>query len=149
MGGNGKNRELASVNSALGEKAMITRTDIEKEVKDLIRLISEHEKKIDADDLRSWASDLRSGRFKQGRNYLEANGCHCCLGVYGETHGIESKFREHLLAEEDFPVDHILSSEDVQLVFLSMNDGTGPFKKKFSFNEIADVIEQIAEAGES
>lgn len=30
---------------------------------------------------KKWIQALRSGKFKQGMNYLEKNGKHCCLGV--------------------------------------------------------------------
>jgi hypothetical protein len=28
-----------------------------------------------------WVAALRSGKYKQGRNYLNSNGSYCCLGV--------------------------------------------------------------------
>lgn len=30
---------------------------------------------------KKWIQSLRSGKFKQGMNYLEKNGKYCCLGV--------------------------------------------------------------------
>lgn len=33
------------------------------------------------ENVRLWLDDLRSGKFKQGRNFLCLNGADCCLGV--------------------------------------------------------------------
>ena len=39
---------------------------------------------MDAELKAKWIAALRSGEFKQGKNYLRRGGAHCCLGVLCE-----------------------------------------------------------------
>jgi hypothetical protein len=35
---------------------------------------------------KKWIEALRSGKYKQGREYLKKDGFHCCLGVACEIY---------------------------------------------------------------
>lgn len=38
-----------------------------------------------------WVEALRSGKYKQGQGFLEADGCNCCLGVLARVKNIPVK----------------------------------------------------------
>jgi hypothetical protein len=86
--------------------------------------------------IQKWVDALRSGNYKQGKQYLKDDqGRYCCLGVLcdsmGETFGEKDANTQHLYAV--FNTDLIPS---VYPECVNMNDTKG-----CSFSEIADFIE--------
>jgi len=112
-----------------------------------------------------WVKALRSGEYKQTQNMLEDNNSFCCLGVLcklGQAEGIDVILRpeiarrnSRLLGESlhyqpsikawsgichDPDVELIRRSDLALNTLISLND-----KEKYTFNQIADVIEQTWE----
>lgn len=42
---------------------------------------------MNAEMKQKWVEALRSGKYRQGKNYLNANGAFCCLGVLCDLSG--------------------------------------------------------------
>jgi hypothetical protein len=96
-----------------------------------------------------WLKALRSGRYEQGRSYINSQGRFCCLGVLCDVAGIqwsepdESGDRKSL----DGTTDYCNLTEKGCAIFglrikdvaalTRMNDSEGK-----SFSEIADYIER-------
>ena len=53
---------------------------------------------MDANLKAKWVEALRSGKYKQGRNYLNSKGAFCCLGVLCDLSG-EGKWELELGAD--------------------------------------------------
>ena len=102
-----------------------------------------------------WLSSLRSGDYKQTKNYLHTDNGFCCLGVLCDLYGKEHNVEWNLVEDEDhnyyrfqnhpaslpFSVmewagveSHNPSIPGTSLVGLNDNGST--------FNEIADFIEE-------
>lgn len=118
----------------------------------------------DADLKKEWVEELRSGRFKQGRERLKTaphrrpEPEYCCLGVLGEilcrrgmaewspvTSGHSCGLRPvgaplHMNAYGDLPAtlaNEIGLDPEVEQELIRYNDG-----EKWSFEQIADFIEE-------
>lgn len=97
---------------------------------------------------KEWIDRLRSGKYKQGKRYLERNGQYCCLGVLCEIaaeNGIVKK-------EDGFNgYVHLLPPEVMAWADVKCNNGLYGNSDEnlallndqgFSFCEIANVIEK-------
>lgn len=97
-----------------------------------------------------WIKALRSGKFKQGRSFLNANDKYCCLGVLCEIHPEIEKNRDdainngYLFYYGNKQMRSVLNSafrkevgidDNQQSTLISMNDSG------YTFNQIADWIE--------
>lgn len=92
--------------------------------------------KLDPAVKATWCEALRSGKYKQGREYLGRNGRYCCLGVAREIKLPNAKKVRHKeILDEKF-----LNRESQQTV-AEMNDGANKRTRK-SFPQIADWIEE-------
>ena len=91
-----------------------------------------------------WVEALRSGRYKQGKNYLFEDGRYCCLGVLQKIlTGKEPPLRwgglDSIPEQMRFLEEH---AKHLELLLANMNDGKGDFLGKGqTFAEIADYIE--------
>ena len=100
-----------------------------------------------------WVEALRSGDYKQTKEYLKKNNCHCCLGVLCEISALETGFgvKENKLENggDDLLGDTILMWSGLNdlrgamviidgesLMLTEHNDDSGR-----TFLEIADAIE--------
>lgn len=115
-----------------------------------------------------WVAALRSGKYEQGRLYLNRDGKYCCLGVLCELAGVkkdsfasavhESGVVTYIFSDEEQLTD-FLGTEFMQALGLErdtvselagMNDGWEEdlgdseivITDQRSFAEIADVIEE-------
>ena len=107
---------------------------------------------------KEWIAALRSGKYKQGRYYLNSDGCHCCLGVLCE---VAIQNGEEIYSENDLEPKAFsrLGEEDVDEsaltdgicellefpvflhgVLVDMND-----TELRSFDDIADYLEKSNE----
>ena len=107
-----------------------------------------------------WVAALRSGEYKQGTDYLNANGNFCCLGVltdlYIQEKGLEWEENwmngeaSHFLSEGELPPVDVLqwagmnNIESVELdqfgnrvEYHLLNDDY-----KYTFEQIADIVEK-------
>lgn len=113
--------------------------------------------KIKKSDVRKWVSALRSGKYQQGIGQLQSDSGFCCLGVACDVFIPKSKRKlnhdkKHM--HGGFPVQQPHAPgwlKGINMDFQSktgfnlanINDGgIGPIKK-FSFNEIADLLEAV------
>jgi hypothetical protein len=96
-----------------------------------------------------WLEALRSGRYQQGRSYINSQGRFCCLGVLCDVAGVQWTQPDEAgdCTSIDGTTDYCnltekgcemfgLRSQDVQ-VLTRMNDSEGK-----SFRDIADYIER-------
>lgn len=106
-----------------------------------------------------WVAALRSGNYKQGRNYLRQGDEFCCLGVLCDISGLGKwendvgVVQAYVAGEEwedvQLPLAVVewadLESEDpvvLEIALASYNDGDEAITvKPHSFAEIADLIE--------
>lgn len=88
-----------------------------------------------------WVEALRSGKYKQGKEWLIANGAYCCLGVLAKCAGYPSG---------DLAGCGTLSGFPRALEFVGLTSDIGDYgnttlcdrnDKGASFAEIADIIE--------
>lgn len=98
----------------------------------------------------AWLKALRSGKYKQGSEYLFNNGEYCCLGVLAKVIGAKFDkdgipiFKGKRVGAQNSS-DSLLSPTfcglrtSTQQTLASMNDGIPESK---SFREIADYIER-------
>lgn len=96
-----------------------------------------------------WVEALRSGQYKQGRDFLCQDNHYCCLGVANDVFNLqetsnsylEDTFREIGLktCHGSFILDDNVSEFPGYLSLASMND------KGCSFLEIADAIEKYSD----
>ncbi len=120
--------------------------------------------KIPAKIGEKWLKALRSGKYNQSTSFLYTSNGWCCLGVLGHVCGIpkdrlyEGYWLMDLSDKPDFSpsTGYKLTNEDIKLIpqdfvgsdlenklialLSGMND-----KKKYSFQEIADWIEENIE----
>jgi hypothetical protein len=110
-----------------------------------------------------WLAALRSGEYKQGKDFLCKDGCHCCLGVltdiYLKEHGLEwntpneyyvgyhfdgsqgilaNKVSDWAGLDDNNPL--VFTGDGENLSLSSLNDGE--YGDRYSFEEIADLIEK-------
>lgn len=96
-----------------------------------------------------WVEALRSGKYPQGKRYLNRDGAYCCLGVLCEVRGEEkrtsSEYGATSYGESNDPRTSTLSPEMLesagmdcysQQTLVNLNDADNK-----SFSEIADWIE--------
>jgi len=97
-----------------------------------------------------WVAALRSGKYTQGKGYLNNQGLFCCLGVLCEISGVpkkpstissrfsyntkEESFSTTGINDKMFPL--IFEGNLIKDLLIHMNDDLDK-----SFNEIADYIE--------
>ncbi len=101
--------------------------------------VQKHEK-LPVEDKKIWVEALRSGKYKQGKEWLEDEGCHCCLGVYAKVKGAQEIVGEELITDDigstiNAP-DCLLDSSFLSLKLAQSNDAG------MTFEEIADWIEE-------
>lgn len=103
--------------------------------------------------LMRWVRALRSGKFKQGRMYLEADGKYCCLGVLCKIEGLP--VRGFQGAKRALPTIDDCQQLDLDKnlidILVDKNDAgkysyyTGKYLHRNSFYQIADYIEKNKE----
>ena len=102
-----------------------------------------------------WVSALRSGDYQQGQNYLRTDNGFCCLGVLCDLYGKENNAEWNLANnghnyEFQDKESHLPSSviewagvEDSNPYIIGgIGTLSGLNDKGFTFNEIADLIEE-------
>lgn len=97
-----------------------------------------------------WVAELRSGRYKQGRQALrDHNNNFCCLGVLADIYDDRWKKEDDNMYSWDIDTQLIptwlqeeigLSSNDC-VYLANLNDGLGELRRH-TFEEIADYIEE-------
>jgi len=107
---------------------------------------------ITEEEVRTWVANLRSGNFKQGNGYLNANESYCCLGVLGKDNLVPADIGHPMYAVEGYMASsqctlsgNTLTGSHVefkmphrlQARYYGLNDS-----EEKSFAEIADAIEQ-------
>lgn len=106
--------------------------------------------KIPTKEIKKWCSELRSGKWKQGRGSLQHRG-HCCLGVACEVFIPEKLKKRCYMGKllggnplhqpnspewlKELPEDFLISTEED---LTSLND-----YHRFTFDEIADLLEAV------
>ncbi len=116
---------------------------------------------------KEWVKRLRSGKYEQGKYYLSAGGCHCCLGVLCEIATEQKIIKKFSVKEESGLADSFGEDEDstlsalpthkvIEWAGLNVNFGGVPFvsvhdveteltelndKLDYSFKQIADLVE--------
>ena len=110
-----------------------------------------------------WLKALRSGKYKQGQDYLYADGKMCCLGVACDLYAEEEggvwtrtsragiyKFEKSMYAppvnvqmwmgcgEQDWSLPFTFRSDSNNASIIGLNDSA-----KLTFSQIADVIEAM------
>lgn len=101
-----------------------------------------------------WVNALRSGKYKQGqKGYLKRDGKYCCLGVLvelfpkldlaGDSKAVLKNFS--LIGLENCTAYVCSLEEKYQyqgVALTTLNDGhLKPVKGRFTFDEIADIIQ--------
>lgn len=105
-----------------------------------------------------WVKALRSGKYKQGApKKLKSTLGYCCLGVLCEIENIKSTltpagqysyiYKDNYLATSAYPgksLRHGLGMVTTEIILSDLNDeGIPEFPgERFTFEEIADIIEQ-------
>ncbi len=107
-----------------------------------------------------WLDALRSGKYKQGTQYLNSSSGYCCLGVLCEVAGIPAKPEEYWSTAMRYDGNNKLLTFALQTQFelsplatdtlMKMNDGWMCYPsaesegsvRKHTFAEIADYIEK-------
>lgn len=90
-----------------------------------------------ADLKAQWIAALRSGRYRQCRNFLHVDDAYCCLGVLCRVHGwpVGNAAGDVDESPEYAPIKKLLGPE-VMETLVALNDTDGQ-----SFAQIADWIE--------
>lgn len=106
--------------------------------------------------IKEWVEALRSGKFKQGKGYLKADDCYCCLGVLCEispgfkgwvkgTFNPRNRYVEQPVFEHGQPQSTRFLPEKLREEF-GLNSHTGELMgmndSGCSFEAIADYIEK-------
>ena len=98
---------------------------------------------MDAKIKAKWVKALRSGKYQQGRAFLERAGAYCCLGVLCKVMGRQVEQNEN---HEEIPPRAILDAAGLHhktaQKLADKNDGSGGEDHAHSFNEIAAYIEK-------
>ena len=90
-----------------------------------------------------WVKALRSGRYKQAREYLYDGRGYCCLGVLARVQGAKpNELEDQSLLEYDLKKYSAGIRIKSQKTLAEKNDGTGFDCKSQTFKEIADYIEK-------
>lgn len=101
---------------------------------------------------RKWLAALRGGKFKQGKGYLYIahEELFCCLGVAARVAGVPKEkidLANFLDEDEGVSCKHVPAllcgdtCNEVVNKLSMMNDGSSPYKRKQSFKQIANYIE--------
>lgn len=106
--------------------------------------MKESELKLPEDFKKKWIEALRSGKYTQGKFFLQStNNTYCCLGVACRVAGIKRDLRDFTTIKnipmfDNVPkILHADDSPDIVTGLASMND-----LENKSFLEIADYIEK-------
>lgn len=102
---------------------------------------------MNEDIKRRWVAALRSGKYKQGKDWLRRDDEYCCLGVLCDLYAAENGSAGwDFFTEEKLPPNFVcnwaeLNGDDpyidsVGLCITSMNDSG-----EYNFNDIAQLIE--------
>lgn len=98
-------------------------------------------------DLRErWIAALRSGKYEQGRQYLNNERGFCCLGVLADIAGadwVQGDGAKHLVHDGAYyrcGLPHCVLDEDAQGELWRRNDGCSGYRSH-TFPQIADYIE--------
>ena len=93
-----------------------------------------------------WITDLRSGKYRQGKNALkEPYKGYCCLGVAMKT--LNVKCTPGDMREASLPNEIISTPQWLRDINSDFREKTGEYlsslndEKDFKFNEIADALE--------
>jgi len=93
-----------------------------------------------AEQKATWIEALRSGKYKQGHDYLKqatAEGIeYCCLGVAREVLGVPAAMEVGAESESETFLDGKFLSKSKQRILVVQNDVAG-----VTFADIADYIE--------
>lgn len=113
--------------------------------------------KMPAEMKAKWLEALRSGKYKQGKGYLETKeGSFCCLGVLQKvTEGRCENYSApspEWYEKQGIHVDQTdgCINDEIETKLMGMNDGLDTLKnntfgleeREYSFPEIADFIEK-------
>lgn len=104
--------------------------------------------KLDPEFKAKWVAALRSGKYKQGQNYLmldhSTGPLYCCLGVAGNLCGVKLKGRAFLISE-GFTTEELEQIPSLLTGSVNTNKNIYPLIRMNddgkSFSEIADYIE--------
>lgn len=103
--------------------------------------------KLNVENARKWVAELRSGKYKQGRDAMLREGRYCCLGVaheclIGPVPEDAENCKSGDWTQGAYPcVDRVLGLElGGRDVFVGMNDDEGK-----TFDEIAAYVEGLIE----
>lgn len=109
------------------------------------------------ENAKKWVAALRSGDYKQGQNYLCRDDCYCCFGVACELF-LESggdlekdstkrvKSYKNLTGTLPRDVQNWLGLQTQRGIYSSLGNSLEALNDSgFSFNQIADIIEQESE----
>ena len=88
-----------------------------------------------------WVAALRSGKYTQGKGYLNNRGQLCCIGVLCDVAGIKTRFNQ-ISGRIDYKVN---PSEEVYAP--SMVDVKSHFPKLFEFHNHVDLAEKNDKLG--
>lgn len=96
------------------------------------------------DKAMKWVEALRSGKYKQGRQYLRKNNQYCCLGVLAEISGavfiVDEKDLGRLELSEKCGINSsegsFINSDGKYCTLANLND------IRCTFEEIANIIEK-------
>ena len=114
--------------------------------------------------MKRWVKALRSGKYKQGKNWLNAgNKKFCCLGVLCEILKDELELRKEIIVDDyySYGYDHEMDCvglfygvkkyagmasayghiPSLKTTLANLNDG-GEETKPHTFKQIADIIEK-------
>jgi len=99
-------------------------------------------------DAQEWANFLRSGDYEQGDTYLKEGDNYCCLGVLNDLHleldlagGYECSLNNYKKIGLESSVGAIGNTELSILNDNGCYSEDGSWLDKFTFDEIADIIE--------
>ncbi len=96
---------------------------------------------MDAEFKAKWVAALRSGRYRQGKNWLSHGGRHCCLGVLCRVKRVPRAAIAD--ANGDLPRSARLLGLPIKTVehLAKMNDGCDADIPRCDFRQIATYIE--------
>ena len=103
---------------------------------------------MNAEIKQQWVEALRSGEYKQGKDYLRRDGEYCCLGVLCDLHAQatgyrwdqntrSNTYRNADLYAPDEVLDWAGLTDQQGRVLATLNDGNA------NFNAIAFAIEKL------
>lgn len=118
---------------------------------------------MNQDIAKQWVAALRSGAYQQGKQYLEREGRHCCLGVLCDLavrEGVTTRVKMGPDGETVFGFDLVYGGlPEVVMGWAGIRNSLGHFAANepaplyhlndsgvYTFREIADVIERHYES---